>query len=172
MQKPEPSEYSPYFQSYIDLVENGDFPKLLALNKKDVIAFFGNIPEDRHNYKYAEGKWTIKEVLMHIVDTERVFSYRALACARGEKASLPSMDEKLYVENANAPIRTLKSLINEFDIVRENSLELFEHIPDAKSKVLGIIDNRHPITARALGYLLIGHALHHLNVIRERYLLP
>lgn len=169
MKRPKPNEYNPYFQPYIDLVEDGDFSRLLVENKMKVIAFFESIPENKHNYRYAEDKWTIKDVLMHIIDTERVFSYRALAFARGEKASLSSMDEKLYAENANTCIRTLKSLIREFEIVRENSILLFEYMPNEKSRLIGHI-NKSAISARALGYLIIGHALHHLNIIKERYL--
>jgi hypothetical protein len=169
MYKPTSSEYSPYFQPYIDLVESEEFSELLIDNKLEVTTFFKNIPEDRHDYKYAEDKWTIKETLMHIIDTERVFSYRALACARGETALLPTMDEKLYTKNSGASNRTLKSLIKEFEIVRENSIVLFEHMTE-QCKTLGTTANQQPISARALGYLIIGHARHHLNVIRERYL--
>ena len=170
MYKPSQSEYSSYFKPYIDLVESGELSELLSQNKRDVISFFKNIPEDRHNYKYAEDKWTIKEVLMHIIDTERVFSYRALACARGETALLPTMDENLYTKNSGALNRTLKSLIKEFEIVRENSMVLFEYMTDQQSKILGTTANQQPISPRALAYLTIGHAHHHLNVIKERYL--
>lgn len=170
MHRPSPSEYSPYFQPYITLVELGEFRELLTQNKLDVITFFKKIPGDKHNYKYAKGKWTIKEVLMHIIDTERVFSYRALASARGETALLPTMDENLYTKNSSAPNRTLKSLIREFEIVRKNSIILFEHMNPEQSKTLGTTADHQPITPRALGYLIIGHARHHLNVTKERYL--
>jgi uncharacterized damage-inducible protein DinB len=169
MQRPESNEYKPYFQSYIDLVEGGDFSELLLQNKLYTIAFFEGIPEEKHNYKYAEDKWTIKECLMHIIDTERVFSYRALACARGDKASLPNMDENLYARNVNVLNRTFKSLVEEFKAVRESSILLFKYMPDEKSKLIGHI-GENAISARALGYLIIGHARHHLNVIKERYL--
>lgn len=169
MKRPEPNEYKSYFQSYIDLVEDGDFSKLLLQNKVDAVTFFEGIPKEKHNYKYAEDKWTIKESLMHIIDTERVFSYRALACARGDKTPLPTMDENLYARNVDVSTRTFLSLIEEFKAVRESSILLFDYMPDEKSRLIGHI-GENAISARALGYLLIGHVIHHLNVIRERYL--
>lgn len=169
MQRPELNEYKPYFQPYIDLVENKDFSELLLQNKTETITFFENIPEEKHNYKYAENKWTVKESFMHIIDTERVFSYRALACARGDTASLPNMDENLYANNVDVSNRSFESLIREFKVVRESSILLFNYMPIEKSKLIGHI-GENSISARALGYLIVGHALHHLNLIKERYL--
>ena len=170
MQRPNSNEYAAYYQSYLDLVEDGDFLELASLNKKETAAFFENIPEEKHDYRYDENKWTIKQVLLHIIDTERVFAYRALACARGDKNTLPFMDENHYAKNADASGRTLKSLIKEFEIVRESSILLFENTTEEQSKFVGTIGGEYDITARALGYLMIGHALHHVHVIRERYL--
>ena len=169
MNRPLPTEYPPQYQPYINLVQNGNFLALLTLNKIDLSAFFKRIPKEKHNYKYAENKWTIKEVLMHLIDTERVFSYRALACARGDKTSLPNMDENLYAQNVDVSTRTLQSLIEEFEAVRESSILLFEYMSEEKSRLLGHI-GENAISARALGYLIIGHALHHIAVIKERYL--
>ncbi len=169
MQKPEPHECKPYFQSYIDLVEEGDFSALLTQNKADAVTFFKKISQGKHNYKYAEEKWTIKESLMHIIDTERVFSYRALACARGDKASLPNMDENSYARNVDVFDRTFDSLVEEFEAVRESSIQLFRYMPNEKSMLIGHV-GENPISSRAMGYIIIGHVLHHLNVIRERYL--
>lgn len=169
MQRPESNEYNPYFQSYIDLVEVGDFSKLFRQNEVDTVCFFENIPEKKYNYRYAEDKWTVKESLMHIIDTERVFSYRALACARGDKALFPNMDQNLYARNVEVSNRSFKSLVEEFKAVRESSILLFKYMPDEKSKLIGHI-GKHAISARALGFLIIGHTLHHLNVIKERYL--
>jgi uncharacterized damage-inducible protein DinB len=170
MQRPHPNEYATHYQPYIDLVENGDFFELIALNKKDVTTFFKNIPQEKYDYRYAANKWTIKQVILHIIDTERVFSYRALTCARGDKSPLPFMDENKYAENAIFPNRTMKSLIREFEIVRESSILLFENITEEQSKLIGTIGGKYDITARALGYLIMGHAIHHINIIKERYL--
>jgi len=170
MNRPLPSEYPTHYQPYINLVQNGNFLSLLTLNKTDLSAFFKRIPKEKHNYKYEENKWSIKQVLMHIIDIERVFSYRALACARGDKTSLPFMDENHYAQNADLSKRSLKSLIREFEIVRESSFALLENISEEQSKFIGTIGGEYPISARALGYLMIGHALHHIKVINERYL--
>ena len=170
MKKPEPAEYNPYFQKYIDLVPENDFISELGKNKNDTIQLFANILPEKHNYRYAEKKWTIKELLMHVIDTERVFSYRALVCARGDnKTPLYSKDEDLYAANVTVENRTMESLVHEFECVRNNVTFLFEHLTPGQATFLadGIT---HPISARALGYILIGHVIHHNNVLKERYL--
>lgn len=170
MKKPEAIEYKPYFQRYIDLVNEGDFLEELKNNKTETVQFLKSIPEHKHNYRYAEKKWTIKEVLMHMIDTERGFSYRILVCARADgNTPLHPMDEDMYAANVDVTHRTMESLIKEFEVVREGATLLFENLTDAQSKFLG--DNiSHKISARALGYILIGHVKHHNNVIKERYL--
>lgn len=170
MKKPEAIEYKPYFQRYIDLVKEGNFLEELENNKTETIRFFKSIPENKHNYRYAEKKWTIKEVLMHMIDTERGFSYRVLVCARADgQTPLYPMDEDRYAANVDVTNRTMDSLIKEFEVVRESATFLFENLTEAQSTFLG--DNiTHKISARALGYILIGHVKHHTNVIKERYL--
>jgi len=127
-------------------------------------------PPEKLDYKYAEDKWSIKEVLMHIIDTERVFAYRALAAARGDNVTPHyRMDEELYAKNVEVSDRTVQSLISEFKAVRSSTKELFGNLTDAQSKRSCNIVT-HPMTARAIGYFIIGHAQHHLNVIEERYL--
>ncbi len=125
---------------------------------------------EKLDYKYASDKWTVKEVLMHIIDTERVFSYRALVAARGDNMTLHQrMDEELYANNVDASRRTLQSLLSEFSAVRSSTDCLFENLTDAQSKRLCNIAT-HPMSTRAIAYFLIGHVQHHLNVIEERYL--
>jgi hypothetical protein len=170
MQKPMTDEYNPYFQHYIDISGDGVFLDLLQQNTEQTVTCFSNINIEKHNYKYATDKWTIKEVLMHIIDTERVFAYRAFVCMRGDdKTLLHSMDEHLYAANANVADRTMQSLIDEFLIVRKNSSILFEQLSEIQSSFKGNAIT-HPITARALGYIMIGHIKHHINIINERYL--
>jgi hypothetical protein len=125
---------------------------------------------EKLDYKYAPGKWTIKELLMHLIDTERVFAYRALVAARGD-TSTPHyrMDEELYASNVDVSQRTLESLILEFQAVRSATEKLFENITDAQSKSRCNVVT-HPMTARAIGYFMIGHVRHHLKIIEERYL--
>ncbi len=170
MKKPESSEYNPYFQKYIDLVPENDFIAELKKNKTDTIRLFNSVPFEKHDYRYAEKKWTIKELLMHIIDTERVFSYRTLVCVRGDhKTSLYSMDEDLYAANVNLSHRTMESLLQEFESVRNSVTFLFEYLtPNQYTFLADAIT--HPISARALGYILIGHVIHHNNVLKERYL--
>jgi uncharacterized damage-inducible protein DinB len=170
MKRPEVLEYAPYFQYYIDLVGEGDFFILLNENTKYVIEYFENVPNSLLNHRYAENKWTIKEVLMHIIDTERAFAFRAFVCARGDaKTPLHGMDENLYASNIDVTDRTIESLLNEFVAVRNNSKTLFDNLSDAQSQFLGNAIT-YKISARALGYLMIGHVQHHINIISERYL--
>jgi uncharacterized damage-inducible protein DinB len=170
MQKPSIDEYAASYQKYFDLVPDGEYLTLLRQNSIETVKYFEGIPNEKLDYSYAEGKWTIKEVLMHIIDTERVFSYRALVASRGD-ASTPHyrMDEELYARNVDVSDRTLQSLISEFTAVRDSTQQLFENITDAQS-ILRCNIITHPMTARAIGYFVIGHVQHHLNIIQERYL--
>jgi hypothetical protein len=170
MNRPEKIEYNPYFQNYIDLVEAGDFHLVFSRNTHNTIKFFGEIPKDKHDYKYADNKWTIKEVLMHIIDTERVFAYRTLVCLRGDNTTpLHSMDDNLYASNIDVTARTMESLIQEFEVVRSNSALLFENVTEVQSKFFGN-GVTHNFSARALGLIMMGHILHHIKIITERYL--
>lgn len=170
MQKPSTEEYAPGYQKYFDLVSTGDYFTLLRRNSLETISFFESVPAEKLNHKYAEGKWTVKEVLMHIIDTERVFSYRGLVAARGDSITPHyRMDEELYASNVDVSQRNLESLFAEFKAVRTATSELFENITDAQSKMSCNILT-HPMTARAIGYFLMGHVQHHLNVLEERYI--
>ena len=170
MNRPEKTEYNPYFQNYIDLVEAGDFHEVFSRNTQDTVDFFSKIPKDKHDYKYADNKWTIKEVLMHIIDTERVFAYRTLVCLRGDHTTpLHSMDDNLYASNIDVTSRTMEHLVQEFQVVRNNSNLLFENVTEEQSKFLGN-GITHSFSARALGVIMMGHILHHINVLNERYL--
>jgi uncharacterized damage-inducible protein DinB len=170
MQKPAADEYHANYQEYFDLVGEGDYLDLLRQNSSNTVTFFEKMPSDKLDYKYAQDKWTVKEVLMHIIDTERVFSCRALFAARCDKMTLHQrMDEKLYANNVEVSHRTLESLLSEFKAVRCSTECLFENMTDAQSRRLCNIAT-HPMTARAIGYFLIGHVQHHRNIIEERYL--
>ena len=170
LQRPSVDEYNPYFQRYIDLVPGGDLLALFRANKEKTIRFFENIPTAKHDHKYADGKWTIKEVLMHIVDTERVMAYRAFVAARGDdKTILHSMDENSYAANVDVTNRSLADIIDEFIAVRNATLTIYHHLTDAQSTFMAKGET-HPVTARALGYIMIGHTEHHFRIITERYL--
>jgi len=169
MQRPLAGEYATGYQQYFDLVPPGDYSFLLKQNTIETINFFEAIPEDKLDYKYESDKWTIKEVFMHIIDTERVFSYRGLVAARGDESPHYRMDERLYAGNVDVTRRSLPSLLAEFNAVRASTQVLYENLSDAQSMLLCNIVT-HPMTARAIGYFLIGHVKHHLNIIAQRYL--
>ena len=169
MQRPEPNEYDPNYQKYFDLIPNGDYANLLAQNTIETAQLFDTIPSEKHDHRYAEGKWTIKEVLMHIIDTERVFAYRALAAARGDTAPMYRMDEELYAGNVDVSKRTMEDLISEFKVVRSGTRYLFANLTAEQSKRWCNVVT-HSMSARAIGYFIIGHVLHHVGVVRVRYL--
>ena len=169
MQKPLTDEYADGYQKYFNLVPEGEYLSLLRQNSIDTIAFFESISNEKLDYRYAEDKWTVKEVFMHIIDTERVFSYRGLVAARGDSSPHYRMDEELYARNVAVSRRSLQSLISEFKAVRDSTEQLFEHLTDEQSRRSCNIAT-HPMTARAIGYFIIGHVLHHVNVVKERYL--
>jgi uncharacterized damage-inducible protein DinB len=170
MQRPSADEYATGYQKYFDLVPAGEHLNLLRQNSIETIKIFVNMPVEKLDYRYAKGKWTVKEVLMHIIDTERVFSYRGLVAARGDDHTPHyRMDEEFYARNVDVSQRTLESLLTEFKAVRSSTELLFENLTDAQSMLRCNIVT-HPMTARAIGYFLIGHSRHHLNVIEERYL--
>lgn len=170
MKRPETEEYNPYFNRYISLVPEGDFMHLLKRNSAEILNFFSDIPEDRHYYRYAEGKWSIKDILQHITDTERVMMYRALVAARGDiQTTLSNMDEDSYAENAVAGKRTLGDILSEFSSLRASTEIFFESL-DEEASALRANTETYPITARAVGFILIGHPMHHIKVIKERYL--
>ncbi len=170
MNKPNPAEYPAFFQGIISLVGEGDFFDLLDANTNETIAFYQSIDPAMLNHRYAADKWTIKEVLMHCIDTERAFAHRALVCGRcDEKTILYGMDEKHYAAQIDVTHKTIENLLREFQIVRSNSKVLFENFNDAQTSFMGNA-RTYQISARALGYLMIGHFVHHSKIIKERYL--
>ena len=170
MERPTKNEYNPRYQAYIDLVENGDFLELLDENTQSTISFFQSIDVSKHNFSYAEKKWTIKEILMHIIDTERGLSFRAIVCTRNDKSiPLYGMEEDFYAQNVDVTNITMDNLIKEFIAVREAFKFIYVNNPIEKFNFLG--DGiSHPISARAIGYIVIGHTIHHQMIMNERYL--
>lgn len=170
MQIPEQNEYNPYFQNYLNLVAEGNFFELFKQNTIDCISFFESLPVEKHNYHYAEGKWSIKQVLMHIIDTERVLSYRALVGARGDnKTELQAFNDDEYASNVEVSNRSLESVIEEFKTIRRATELLYENITEEQSKFKANAVN-YNITPRALGFIMIGHCKHHLNILQKCYL--
>ena len=170
MNRPTTNEYDPYFQRYLDQVAAGEFGFLFEESTTNVVQFFGSIPKEKHDFSYASGKWSIKTVLMHLIDTERVFAYRALVTSRGDVATqLQPFDEDAYAAATDLSTRPMDSLLEEFLAVRRNSALLFEHMTDEESSIIGK-GPTHGISARAIAFILIGHVQHHVSVVQERYL--
>ncbi|PSL25444.1 DinB family protein [Chitinophaga ginsengisoli] len=167
--KPQPGEFLPYQGVYIDAVGNAEVPAILQELRDSTYAFFTSIPEEKASYAYAPGKWTIKETLGHLIDTERVFAYRLLCFARGEQQGLPGFEQDDYVLNSHANDRTLQDLADEFRIVRESSIYLLRHLKKDEEAIIGKANNN-PISIRSLAYMIPGHELHHLRILKERYL--
>ncbi|MEN8123973.1 MAG: DinB family protein [Bacteroidota bacterium] len=165
------NEYASYFQGYIDLAieKNHDFHQSLLLSLKDSINFFNTIPVDKHLFRYADNKWTIKEILQHIIDTERILSYRALRFSRGDKTNIPGYDDNKYAENSFANYRDFENLINEFIEVRKSTIYLFKSFQSETLKNIGIAGDNN-VSVRALGYIISGHLLHHIRIIEQLYL--
>ena len=169
MKRPEPHEHSPYYENYIKLVDGNDPIKLMIDQLTRTQKLFTEISEDKGGYSFAEGKWTIKEVLGHIIDTERVFAYRALSIARGEKQSLPGFEQEDYARTANYNERNLTDIIEEYKLTREANIALFKSFEDKAINRRGIANNKE-ITVRAILFIIPGHEEHHINIIKSKYL--
>lgn len=165
------TEYHSYFEKYILSLSNSGKSILTILkeSQQDFDSVFNDIPKDKHNYSYAEGKWTIKQVLQHIIDTERIFSYRALCIARNDKTLLPGFDQDEYVLYGNANQIELNFLLEEMYTLRNSTIQLFKSFSSDSLLNIGNTSGN-KISVRAIGYLLAGHQNHHLRVIKERYL--
>ncbi len=167
--RPAPGEYSAYTRQYIKLLpEDGLLLQHMRNNLAATQAFFLSLPARKLTYRYAEGKWTIKEVLLHMSDNERIHAYRALRFARNDQTPLPGFAQDDYVPYSEANDRTLDSLLTEFTTVRLATISLFEGLPEETSMRRGVAAG-HSVTVRALAYHIAGHELHHLNLIKERY---
>jgi len=169
MAKPSPSTYLGYFKRYIDLVEEEDLMTAFKKQTAGLSPFLQSITEEKSTYAYAENKWTIKELLQHAIDTERILSYRALCLARGEQLNLPGFEEDEYAANSFANNRNWSDLIAEFVTVRKSTEMLFESLNDSVLNNAGTA-NSNPVTVLSLGFTIVGHWYHHKKILRERYL--
>ncbi len=167
--KPQAGEFAPFYQGYIDRVPEGNIVQTLANNRQQTLDFLKSVPEDKWNHRYAAGKWSIRELFIHIMDAERIFAYRALRIARNDSTSLSGFDENAYVPESFAEGRLVESLLEEYGAVREASIQLYKNLhPDVWTR-LGDA-NGAPVSVRALAYITAGHEMHHMNIIKERYL--
>lgn len=167
--RPGVDEYAPSFAGYVArIAEDEDILAALARQLDEVLARLGSILDARGAYRYAPGKWSIKQVVGHLSDTERVFAYRALRIGRGDTTALPSFDDQAYVPEQRADDRTLAHLIDEWGAVRRATLALYRNLPSAAWYRRGIASDQ-PISVRALAYVIAGHVRHHLETLDARY---
>jgi uncharacterized damage-inducible protein DinB len=165
--RPEPGEYAAYAADDIALVSGDDAVEALRATARETLALFGGLPDER--ITYAPGKWTLKEVLGHLIDDERIFAYRALCVARADMRPLPGFDEKDYVAATSFESRTFADLLREYTIVRESTIAFFESLTPTEWLRRGVV-NGYEASVRGLVFHIAGHELHHLRIIRERYL--
>lgn len=167
--RPGGDEYGPSFGGYVArLADDEDVMDVLGHQLDRMAARFRGVVEETGNHRYAPGKWSVKEVVGHLSDTERVLSYRALRIGRGDTTPLPAFDDQAYVPAARARERTLADLVEEWRDVRRATLALFRHLPKAAWKHRGVASDQ-PISVRALAYIIAGHTRHHLELLEERY---
>jgi len=164
------NEFAPYYANYVEKGNtNLSIIDGLLQQYQVVTEFFKLIPSDKLNYRYSEGKWTVKDIILHLIDAERIFSYRALRIARNDKTELPGFEENDYVIEANASERSLSSLLEEYKMVRNSTVCLFKSFTIDQLGRLGVASGS-SVSVRAIGVIIQGHEKHHLEIIKERYL--
>ncbi|KQT20518.1 DNA damage-inducible protein DinB [Chryseobacterium sp. Leaf404] len=163
------TDFQKYIQRYLDLIPSENWLGELKIIGGKTVSLYSYLTENQSKFAYAEGKWTLKEVLLHLSDTERIFQYRILSFARGEKSDLPGFDEEKYAANSFANDRSLESLLEEYQWVRKSSQILLETLNPQVLKNTGIA-NGNQISVETICKLIVGHNIHHLNVVEERYL--
>lgn len=167
--KPNYNDFPPYCRHYFDLVAEDDLMEALKNSRDHTLKFISEIPAAKENFSYAENKWTVKQVLSHIIDCERIYAYRALRFSRKDNTELPGFDEDLFAANANASGRNLQDLAEEYKSVRGSTIFLFEHMTEEMLGFKGMA-NKLWLTPCAIGFLAAGHNIHHCKIIKERYL--
>lgn len=169
MPRPDLNAVPQFYHKYILQTTEDDALQAIEANGERAVTFLQNVDEDKWALRYAEGKWSIKEVVQHLIDAERIFSYRALCIARGERASLPGFDENSYAANSKAGNRRKDELISEFETLRQSTVQLFASFDDEQLKSTGIANNN-SVSVNGIGFIIPGHVEHHLNILEERYL--
>ena len=168
MPRPVQSEYTSFFSNYISLTEGNDYNELIKNHDEILCDFWTNISREKWGFSYADGKWTIKQLFQHVIDTERILAFRALSIARKELNPLSSFDENEYAKNGNAIDRDPKSMIQEYIYLRKSTNYLYSSFNDYENKLIGkVVDKK--ISVNALGFIIIGHSLHHINICKKYY---
>lgn len=169
MERPQTDEYFEYYDTYVSKVDGNDCMPKLREQSEELRSAVAGLDESKGTYRYDEGKWTIKEVLSHLIDAERIFAYRILRIAREDKTPIEGFEQDGYIENSNANNRTFADLLDEFDLQRRSNLLMLNNISDEASKRMGTASDN-PVSVRALAYISAGHVEHHLRILKERYL--
>lgn len=167
--RPDLSRIGSFFHNYINQVTEEDIVIAFQKHSDELIQFLEVIPPEKYDHRYAEGKWTVKEVLQHIIDAERIFAYRSLRFARKDTTPLAGFDENFYTENAKAGKRDWQTMLGEFKALRQSSAYLFGSFDAEQLQAEGTANNT-PTYVLGVGYILIGHSLHHMKILKERYL--
>lgn len=167
--RPTKTDYADYYQPYIDLIEGEDIINILSYLNKEISDVLNSFPQSKGNYSYSQGKWTVKEVVGHMMDTDRIFAYRTLAIARGEKQPLASYDQDEYVKKGKFNLRELSDLTYEYRLLRESNILLFKGFDQSVYFNRGIAAEKE-VTVLALMWIIAGHQKHHLNILKEKYL--
>lgn len=171
IEKPGPSEYAPFYAGYIAAIAalaDGDILETLETQTSDLRQLAASIPADRETFRYGEGKWSVREVFGHMIDAERVFSYRLLRFSRGDETPVPGFEENQYVAASHFDERPLADIVEELVLLRQANLRLIRSLaPEAWTRT-GTA-NTHPVSVRALVFIMAGHVRHHLNILRDRY---
>lgn len=163
------NEYPDFYAGYLETLENVQLLEDLEISLHEFIRFVQNIPMDKFDYRYDKDKWTIKEIIQHLIDCERIFSYRALRFSRNDKTELPGFDENSYAENTAGNLRTIQDLLTELAVVRQSTLSLFKSFSQEQLTRTGVASNKE-ISVRAIGFIIMGHQKHHQNIFQQRYL--
>ncbi len=169
MKRPEKDEYAEFYANYVSLVEDADIVAALENQPNDLRNLLASIAPDKEDFRYAEGKWSVKELLGHIVDGERVFAYRALRISRGDETPLATFDENEYVAESNFSGSKFADLLEEFALLRQSNVLMFKNLTDEMWLRKGTASSAN-ISVRALAFIMVGHVRHHAKILRERYL--
>jgi uncharacterized damage-inducible protein DinB len=167
--RPAPQDAAEFYHGYINHAKGNSVGEIITHHGTKLKEFYNGLPEEKGAYAYAQGKWTIKELLQHVIDAERIFAYRALRFARKDATPLPSFDENAYAQHSYAADRTLQSLKDEFNAVRASTDMMLSSFNEDQLNASGTASNKH-ITVNALAFIIYGHLLHHKAIIEERYL--
>jgi uncharacterized damage-inducible protein DinB len=169
MARPQPTEHAAYYNTYISKVEGDNVSDIIAKYSGPLLQFYSSLPEEKADHAYAAGKWTVKELLLHIIDAERIFSYRALRIARKDKTPLAGFDENAYTPASKASQRSLQSLKDEFAAVRKATDLMLRTFDDEQLLQVGTASDQ-PVTPNAIAFIIFGHMIHHKQILEERYL--